>query len=199
MKKEDFYNTSWDASDWTVEQKIKWQEKCFELGFSWKGETEVKFTQSNFYQLGYHDITWDYEHARVYTIKQYSDMFPDEVPAKQFTQEEMIQYIVDQVNERTSEEETVDEDERGFEGLECVWDGKITLYLDFNKLSEDQIEFCYDYFKKNGMWDYFGDSFEVHNSFVLDRNNGKVWVSCYASLEREGIPTSFNDIFQYKE
>ena len=33
----DFTNTKWDVRDWTREQKIQFQEKCFELGYTWAG------------------------------------------------------------------------------------------------------------------------------------------------------------------
>lgn len=38
LTKEDLYNTKWDASQWTQDMKIKWQEKMFEFGFSWYGD-----------------------------------------------------------------------------------------------------------------------------------------------------------------
>ena len=32
-----FENTKWDQSTWSEEQKIKWQEKCFDMGYRMGG------------------------------------------------------------------------------------------------------------------------------------------------------------------
>lgn len=38
-----FANTKWDARTWTQEQKIKWQEKAFELGYTLCGGTKPDY------------------------------------------------------------------------------------------------------------------------------------------------------------
>jgi hypothetical protein len=46
-----FANTKWDARTWTEEQKIRWQEKAFELGYGWIEVKVVQFLSKNLFYL----------------------------------------------------------------------------------------------------------------------------------------------------
>lgn len=90
-----------------------------------------------------------------------------------------------------------EEEDDGFDNLVLNWDRETIYYLDFNKLSQEQIDFCYKYFKDNGLWDTYGDNFGVHCSFVL-AENGLVWGCDYTSEEYDNT-TTFNNLFVEKD
>lgn len=84
MKKEDFYDTKWDQSEWTEEMKIKWQEKCFELGFEWASYRckVIRLNREYFFLYSNKYITYEgnYERYKTHPHKPmtWGDMFPEE-------------------------------------------------------------------------------------------------------------------------
>jgi hypothetical protein len=81
MKKEDFINTKWDAREWTKEQKAKWQNRIFELGFSWGGwDKRVRYITSDFYYVSDSSVTYGGDFAffngREGKLMTYEDAFP---------------------------------------------------------------------------------------------------------------------------
>ncbi len=84
----EFNNSKWDATEWTIEQKIKWQEKCFELGYFWEftGKNISHLDKEYYYLyncqrsitqgLGISDSEYFSQHEN--EEKQYEDMFPVE-------------------------------------------------------------------------------------------------------------------------
>lgn len=82
----DFKGTVWDVRDWTTEQKSKFQEKCFELGYVWASERVIKYLDMGFYQItqgrGYLGYGNDPENVAdqiksgVSVEKKWEDMFP---------------------------------------------------------------------------------------------------------------------------
>ncbi len=82
-----FDNTKWDQSDWSEEQKRQWQEKCFELGYSWNTSKEVSCLNSNYFFLYRHqEITkssyFQTFERKTFTEQTWSDMFPEEEQPK---------------------------------------------------------------------------------------------------------------------
>lgn len=85
MKKEDFYNTKWDQSEWTTEMKTQWQEKCFELGFYWFIDRgTIKFLEEDYFYLE-SDGTLTYSDSDLFEntdteeeVKTWEDMFPED-------------------------------------------------------------------------------------------------------------------------
>lgn len=78
----EFNNSKWDATNWTTEQKARWQEKCFELGYKWCGSvTTVGGLSHNRYYI-IDEKLWHDDADEVVFInaleveKQYEDMFP---------------------------------------------------------------------------------------------------------------------------
>ncbi|AUR84827.1 hypothetical protein NVP1063O_160 [Vibrio phage 1.063.O._10N.261.45.C7] len=84
-----FANTKWDVRTWTEEQKIKWQEKAFELGYTLGRKKETSYLDSAFsflegggcMTLYRGDI--DYFYRCKEALKTFEDMFPEEVETKQ--------------------------------------------------------------------------------------------------------------------
>lgn len=84
MKKEDFYNTMWPVTEWSLDQKEQWQKKMFDLGFKWHDDsTIVKHTMGvKAYYLGQEGyiakIGVDYSgYAEHYCkFKTFTDVFP---------------------------------------------------------------------------------------------------------------------------
>lgn len=91
MKKEDFYNTKWNVGDWTEDQKVRWQQACFGMGFHWCGENRIQCLNASCYflynteetitqLLTYHPIKF-IKHTN--EEKHFHDMFPEEVPTSE--------------------------------------------------------------------------------------------------------------------
>ena len=97
LNKEDFFKTKWDQSEWTLEQKIKWQQKCFELGFSW-GFTEAGDTIQNLDKVYFYlsHSTLLYDHTEVDYEDDYStpnvweDMFPESIHSEYETTPDVV-------------------------------------------------------------------------------------------------------------
>jgi hypothetical protein len=82
MKKEDLVNTKWDVSNWTTEQKIKWQESVFELGFRWPiGEMSIQILNADYHYIDTKNITSSTDHdffeQHRYIQRYYADLFPE--------------------------------------------------------------------------------------------------------------------------
>jgi hypothetical protein len=73
--------TKWDQSSWSIEQKIQWQNKCFELGYTWRAVRAVWKNANFFYlrdgKISYSDgLNFVPNHPSVEMV--WSDMFPEE-------------------------------------------------------------------------------------------------------------------------
>lgn len=81
MKKEDFYNTKWDQSEWSEEMKTKWQEKCFELGFAWHFYSKSLHLNKYYFLSSANNITYAGNHETYATHSHkpmtWGDMFPE--------------------------------------------------------------------------------------------------------------------------
>lgn len=199
LKREDFIDTKWNACDWTEEQKIKWQEKCFELGFSWQGKTKVLGLNCNFFWMGDNNHLYfdnnDYEFflEEDSVEKQFSDMFPEKNPVQPEMKPEIdvIQEIVDMVESRKGEVEESEEDEHGFEGLVYVEPENDMSYLVLDKLSEEQKMFIQQNLKCD--------------ECIVTTKYPKLSISCgeyytgFGFTDDTSLEISFNDIFKYKE
>jgi hypothetical protein len=85
VTKEDLFNTKWDATEWTEEQRTKFQKKVFELGFSWEiGKIVYRAASPDCYFL-YEDggltYTTNKPALKKHNHKQnyFEDLFPDQV------------------------------------------------------------------------------------------------------------------------
>ena len=81
MKKEDFYNTKWDAQEWTEVMKRNWQEKMFSLGFAWYRGHTITGLDAEFYYLREDLVITQGECLQTYSEhhnepKLYEDAFP---------------------------------------------------------------------------------------------------------------------------
>lgn len=79
-----FANTKWDARTWTTEQKIKWQEKAFELGYTFCGGLEPIYLCSGFFFLESDSTITQTNDLKVFQgaeelVLELIDMFPQEV------------------------------------------------------------------------------------------------------------------------
>lgn len=192
LKREDFYNTKWDVRDWTEEQKIQWQEKCFELGFAWiKSGHTFSHPYADFYYLERSiAITWGLGGAVGYTEKQFSDMFPEEAPLQ--PKLDVIQEIVVMVESHKSEiSEEGDEDERGFEGLVYVEPKYSHSYIVLDKLSEEQKTFI----QQNLDCDEDVSTTRYPKLSI----HGSSWFTGFGFTNDTLLEVSFNHIFKYKE
>lgn len=88
LKREDLYDTKWDVSDWSEEQKVWWQTACFDLGISWSvgyEELTILHLDRDYYVVSEwssgQEITWcadlEYFQGHHGEDKQFSDMFPN--------------------------------------------------------------------------------------------------------------------------
>lgn len=188
MKKEDFYNTKWYCRAWTDEQKIQWQEKCFELGFSWCKEKAVKYINRDYYYLGDDgSITWgeSMNDAPNFMTEEFSSMFPEQSEEKLDVVAEIVKLV--------KESQTVEEvDEDSFEGLDYVAP-EVSSYILTDDLSEDQKIFLDNKLKWSD-----SDRLRFSDYKILNFGTGNYkW--CLGFVTGGRVKTSFNNIFQYKE
>jgi hypothetical protein len=84
ITREKFDGTFFDVSQWTDEQKTKFQERCFELDYQWLGyKADIQDLQAQRYYLRGVYLTYansQYKSAHHEVQKQYTDMFPEEIP-----------------------------------------------------------------------------------------------------------------------
>lgn len=196
MKKEDFYFTKWDAREWTDEQKTRWQEKCFELGFSWGcGIGGVENLHATYYLLeDSKEITFleisNRESFLVNGAKQmfFEDMFPSENSEQPAHALDVVAAIVEQVNLRKQQLEC-EEDDRGFEGLIYVEPDNQWDCLVLSKLTEDQKKFIFE--------ELVCDESPLTTSYPKISFVGSSWTTGYGIDGQREV--TFNDLFQYKE
>ena len=193
MKKEDFYKTFWDVSERTEEQKTKWQQKCFELGFTWSGSgVGINHLYANTYFLEKTDrISYSANYFRTGDCpieKHYENMFPNQLEEKL----DVVAAIVELVKEAQNIEE-----EDSFDGLVYVApekgqpDSKYFAILRRN-CTEDQ-------------WGYILENCPIDSDGVF--GNCKSLQICSDApewfdndeVDSDDIIVSFNDIFKYKK
>ncbi len=141
----EFGNTKFDVRDWTEEQKVQFQEKCFELGYGWlhtgKGKYEKGFDFLYINKNG--DITlmmsdFNYFKSTSHTEKTWEDMFP--TPTLDVSKE--IATLVFEALDKMEEEVIQGEDGNGFDNLKFV--APVTdkiLNWEVKNLSDLQIQF----------------------------------------------------------
>ncbi|AOQ26777.1 hypothetical protein [Vibrio phage S4-7] len=172
-----FAGRNWDARNWTREQKIQWQEKTFELGYSWYGEG-VHYLDSPYYttnkdgSLYRSDVSYHFSESSG-ELLTFGDMFPEE-----------------------------EEDERSFEGL--IYECPDIKYLDYwyiplKDLSEDQIEFLSGYFTTDGRFTF--NNLEDILMYQKGNFDGEViWTNHYSRTGSNRLhKVSFNDLFKYED
>ncbi len=196
-----FGNTKFDVRDWTEEQKVQFQEKCFELGYGWLHTgKEVYDTPFSFLFIsGNKDFTCSEENDLEYfkhnyrAEKTWEDMFP--TPKLDVSKE--IATLVFEALDKMEEEVIQEEEENGFEGLEYHPPNLIDKYyvVPLDCVSDEQLTFL-------------EDNLDLHPSYKLSDNEVPVGL---ASLTGEGdwffctrVDTldtriTFNDLFKYEE
>lgn len=200
LTREEFDGTFFDVSEWTDEQKTKFQERCFELGYTWRGQYgTVQELQASRYYLGRCYLTFtnfQYESANHPVQKYYSDMFPEEIQAPT-PKLDVISEIVKLVQER-EEVSVSEEDERGFDGL-------VYTEIENGKPSEQ-----YFVIKKRqcspDQWDYLFNNLQItqgteqgdEDPTLQICNDGEGWFG-NDDISRTDTVISFNDLFKYKE
>ncbi len=207
LKREDLINTKWDVRDWSEEQKTLWQEKCFELGFSWWCVPEAVSNQDATHYwleqdldiLYISDSDHDYFLRDEAVQKQFSDMFPEyEIPKPIDVVEEIRQLFIAKMGKEDFEGGSdEDEDERGFDGLVYVEPRLIEKYyvILLSDLSEAQILFLEDnlQFHPNGG----SEKDEDIKGLASERGEGD-WFF-YSSTSPHDTRISFNQLFKYED
>lgn len=201
MSKLKFAGRNWDARNWTREQKIQWQEMVFELGYSWDGmllQTPLHLSESFFvtpqntcklfYSLSPHHF--EESSGELLTFK---DMFPEE-------QEDEKLDVIKEITKLFSE--SIEEDERSFEGL--IYECPDIKYLDYwyiplKDLSEDQIEFLREYFTTDERFTF--NNLEDILMYQKGNFDGEViWTNHYSRTGSNRLhKVSFNDLFKYED
>lgn len=197
MKKEDFYDTKWDTREWTEEQKIQWQEKCFELGFSWQGKVKIHGLDAEYYWLDRNNFIYlstnDYEYFLTESSeeKHYEDMFPEQSEEKL----DVIAEIVKLVHEAQGVEEE-EEEEDSFEGLVYVAPEEEQDWMKYFSLGRKSCS--------EAQWDYILENCPLSagtkgsEDYLQICNDGDGWFDNDES-DSDDIVVTFNDIFQYKK
>lgn len=145
----EFGNTKWDVRDWSEEQKVWFQEKCFGLGYTWFSQRtrtpSVIDNKGNFYFLGGNGlITSDiYEETDRFKIdhrseKTWEDMFPT-------PNINVVEEIISMVFPEEEEEE--EEEVNPFDALVFTQLEVVGASISLTKLSEDQLNFLMDKFE----------------------------------------------------
>lgn len=144
----EFSNTKFDVRDWSEEQKVQFQEKCFELGYGWgeKGFNQrmIHIYYNTYYLNGDGSITFaNLPDVRTFNNdhrveKTWEDMFP--TPKLDVSKE--IATLVFEALGKMEEEVIQEEDEDGFENLTYVHPvtSKIVNW-EVKNLSDLQIQF----------------------------------------------------------
>lgn len=92
LKAEDFYNTKWDATEWTEGMKTQWQETMFELGITWWGGSNIaENLYAKYYYVVGKKLHWDDTILEFQTDKNkqrfFKDIFlNDKVSSPEFTE-----------------------------------------------------------------------------------------------------------------
>ncbi len=196
----EFGNTKWDVRDWTEEQKVQFQEKCFELGYQWL-DTGKKVYSSSIYFIylnGNGNITANFMEDLAYfnnnyrAEKTWEDMFPT---PKLDVSKEIATLVFEALDKM--EEEVIQEDGNGFEGLEYDQPDLIDNYyvVPLNCVSAEQLTFL-------------EDNLDLHPSYKLSDNEVPVglasltgegdWFFC-TRIDNLDTRIAFNDLFKYEE
>ncbi len=197
----EFGNTKFNVRYWSKEQKVQFQEKCFELGYGWKcgGKTIYSVAFETIYLNGNGEITCGFmlEYAPFKNDsrveKTWEDMFPT---PKLDVSKEIATLGFDELAKM--EEEVIQEEaEGGFEGLEYNQPDLIGNYyvVPLNCVSEEQLTFL-------------EANLDLHPSYKLSDNEVPVglasltgegdWFFC-TSIGNLDTRITFNDLFKYKE
>lgn len=201
MSKLKFAGRKWDARNWTREQKIQWQEMVFELGYSWDGmllQTPLHLSESFFVtpqntcKLFYSLSPHHFEKSSG-ELLNFEDMFLEE-------QEDEKLDVIKEITELFSE--SIEEDERSFEGL--IYECPDIKYLDYwyiplKDLSEDQIEFLSGYFTTDGRFTF--NNLEDILMYQKGNFDGEViWTNHYSRTGSNRLhKVAFNDLFKYED
>ena len=199
LKREDFQGTWFDASKWTEKQKVKFQLKCFDLGYRWlaREERSQELGAARYFLIG-DCITYSliqYDSVKHKVEKFYEDMFPNyEAPKPIDVVEEITKLFSEEMDK---EDFDGDEDERGFEGLVYVEPKFIEKYyvIPLAWLSEEQSTFL------NNTLDFHphGDSVEDVVAAGLASLEGKGnWFFC-TEVDVTDTKISFNQLFKYED
>ena len=192
-----FTGRNWDARNWTREQKIQWQEKTFELGYSWDGEG-VHYLDSPYYttnkdgSLYRSDVSYHFSESSG-ELLTFGDMFPEE-------EEDEKLDVIKEITKLFSE--SIEEDERSFEGL--IYECPDIKYLDYwyiplKDLSEDQIEFLSGYFTTDERFTF--NNLEDILMYQKGNFDGEViWTNHYSRTGSNRLhKVAFNDLFKYED
>ena len=187
MKKEDFYNTKWDVREWTEDMKIQWQNKCFELGFSWNGKTEVFGLDANFFWMSGTNLDAnDYKYflGESSTEKYYEDMFPEQPEEKLDDVAEIVKLV--------HEVQSVEED--SFDGLVYVAPEEEQDWMKYFSLERKSCS--------EAQWDYILENCPLSagtkgsEDYLQICNDGDGWFDNDES-DSGDIVVTFNDLFQH--
>ena len=203
LKREEFQGTWFNTSKWTEKQKVKFQLKCFELGYRWLGHEELpQELDAARYFLSRNCITYadnQYDSPVHNVEKFYEDMFPNyEAPKSINVVEEITQLFVAEMDKGDFEEcSEEDEDERGFEGLVYVEPEPTGNYyiLPLDGLSEEQSTFLnntLDFHPHSGLG---RGEVAVGLASLKGKDN---WFFC-TSITSIDTRISFNDLFKYED
>ncbi len=197
----EFGNTKFDVRDWSEEQKVQFQEKCFELGYSWECGGKIIYSAkfSALFLNGNGFITCGVILGNVpfkndtRVEKTWEDMFPT---TKLDVSKEIATLVFEALG-KMEEEVIQEEEENGFEGLEynqpdLIGDYYVVL---LNCVSEEQLTFL-------------EDNLELHPNYKLSDNEVPVglasltgegdWFFC-TRIDNLDTRITFNDLFKYKE
>ena len=151
----DFANTKWFVRDWSEEQKVQFQEKCFELGYGWSfkdnSQSVGQLDAVTYYLSKNGGITCSHFETTSRGTKPWEDMFP--APKLDVSKEiatlvfeglaKMEEEGIKEEEERIKEEEETkqEEEESGFDNLTYLTTGAgIPVWLVGN-LSDEQIAY----------------------------------------------------------
>lgn len=200
MSKLKFAGRKWDARNWTREQKIQWQEKAFELGYSWSTSDAQKpaYLSEDFFvtcrdsQELFNSDEEQHFGKSSGELLNFEDMFPEE-------EDEKLD-VIKEITELFSE--SIEEDERSFEGL--IYECPDIKYLDYwyiplKDLSEDQIEFLSGYFTTDGRFTF--NNLEDILMYQKGNSDGEfIWTNHYSRTGSNRLhKVAFNDLFKYED
>lgn len=189
-----FTGRNWDARNWTREQKIQWQEKTFELGYSWDGEG-VHYLDSPYYttnkdgSLYRSDVSYHFSESSG-ELLTFGDMFPEEQEDEKL---DVIKEITELFSE-SIEEDVSDEDECSFDGLVYVQPDLSNTWI-YYRIEKDTCS--------EEQWQYLVDTLPPSTNITGKesslQNCGDGWFDNNDELQPEDIVTPFNDLFQYED
>ena len=206
LKREDFQGTWFDASKWTEKQKVKFQLKCFDLGYRWlaREERPQELDAARYFLIG-DCITYSltqYDSVKHRVEKFYEDMFPDYEAQKPIDVVAEIKQLFSEEMDKVDSD--VEEDERGFEGLlinanavesEQHW----VIFL--KDLSNEQLQWMESVFTTDSRYTPTSGSQDV----VMGNLRGEDAMSMWSNYSRDFLPAlnctvvTFNQLFKYED